>query len=76
MDPLDRANLRIGKSQIDEVNGDALIARRDIAPMENVAYYTGVLVEDTEVSFDMLPDLGPGNKIKGLRQTFSHIKNS
>ena len=49
MDPLDRANLLIGKSGMDGVSGDALIARRDIAPMENVAYYTGVSVEDTEV---------------------------
>jgi hypothetical protein len=49
MDPLDRANIRIGTSRIPGVSGDALIARRDIPAFTTVAYYCGVQIPDSEV---------------------------
>jgi len=49
MDPLDRANIRIGASRIVGVTGDALIARRDIPAFTTVVYYCGVQIPDSEV---------------------------
>ena len=49
MDPLDRANIRIGTSRIAGVSGDALIARRDIPAFTTVAYYCGVQIPDSDV---------------------------
>jgi len=50
MDPLERANIRIGASSIPGITGDALIARRDIPAFAVVVYYAGVLLIDTKVS--------------------------
>jgi hypothetical protein len=50
MDPMERSQIRIGRSRIPEVVGDALIARRDIPAFSVVAFYAGTLISDTNVS--------------------------
>lgn len=51
MDPLDRANLRIGTSDMPGIVGDALRARRDIPAFTVVSYYAGTKVYDMSVLF-------------------------